>query len=207
MDFCKFAVIKEILISWGPAFIALLGVILSIRASTGKTSKALKNFENNLRRELYIYSKRADMEFELFRMLSRDCSEIYELMQKLIPDSMVICQISRWPFPNASDLNDEIAFWTKDLAQRIVNLENDIDYCRPFISQNILDMYTNLAKSAKDFFNAEEKYTDCKSSPNEKEQEDVAYNAKQRYKEGWEKTGNRVREYIEAKEKIESLNN
>lgn len=66
--------IKEILNSnLVSAIIALVGVIVSLRWSTSETAKrmeqALKVYESELNRKVYVSSKRADMEFEIFQKL------------------------------------------------------------------------------------------------------------------------------------------
>ena len=74
------------------AIIALIGVIISLKWSTGETTKrmeqALKVYESELNRKVYVSSKRADMEFEVFQSLSKNCGEILQLMQRLYPDKL-----------------------------------------------------------------------------------------------------------------------
>lgn len=67
--------IKEILNSnLVSALIALIGVIVSLKWSTGETKRrmeeALKIYESNLDRRVYISSKKADIEFEAYLKLS-----------------------------------------------------------------------------------------------------------------------------------------
>ena len=80
--------IKEILDSnLVSAIIALVGVIVSLRWSTSETTKKMKQalevYESALNRKVYVSSKRADMEFEIFQKLSKNCGEILQLMQRL----------------------------------------------------------------------------------------------------------------------------
>ena len=57
------------------AIIALVGIIVSLKWSTGETTKrmehALKVYESELNRKVYVSSKRADIEFEIFQKLGK----------------------------------------------------------------------------------------------------------------------------------------
>ena len=74
------------------AIIALIGVIISLKWSTGETTKrmvqALKVYESELNKKVYVSSKRADMEFEIFQSLGKNCGEILQIMQRLYPDKI-----------------------------------------------------------------------------------------------------------------------
>ena len=80
------------------AIIALVGIIVSLKWSTGETTKrmehALKVYESELNRKVYVSSKRADIEFEIFQKLGKNCGEILQLMQRLYPDKLSTHQIN-----------------------------------------------------------------------------------------------------------------
>ena len=114
--------IKEILNSnLVAAIIALVGVIVSLRWSTSETTKrmkqALKVYESELNRKVYVSSKRADMEFVIFQKLSKNCGEILQLMQRLYPDKLSTYQIN---YSEKPDLND-LALKIRDLELEINN--------------------------------------------------------------------------------------
>ena len=117
------------------AIIALIGVIISLKWSTGETTKrmeqALKVYESELNRKVYVSSKRADMEFEVFQSLSKNCGEILQLMQRLYPDKLSTFQIN---YAEKPDLNE--------LALKIRDLEIGINNSRAFISSEIISLYS-----------------------------------------------------------------
>ena len=90
------------------AIIALVGIIVSLKWSTGETTKrmehALKVYESELNRKVYVSSKRADIEFEIFQKLGKNCGEILQLMQRLYPDKLSTHQINYSEKPNLNDL-------------------------------------------------------------------------------------------------------
>lgn len=114
------------------AIIALIGVIISLKWSTGETTKrmeqALKVYESELNRKVYVSSKRADMEFEVFQNLSKNCGEILQLMQRLYPDKLSTFQINN---------------------------------SRAFISSEIISLYSELLKNAETFFVDADKHNLC----------------------------------------------
>lgn len=126
------------------AIIALIGVIISLKWSTGETTKrmeqALKVYESELNRKVYVSSKRADMEFEVFQSLSKNCGEILQLMQRLYPDKLSTFQIN---YAEKTDLNE--------LALKIRDLEIGINNSRAFISSEIISLYSELLKNAETF--------------------------------------------------------
>lgn len=131
-------IIKELLeSSLFSAIIALVGVIVSLRWSTSETTKrmeqALRVYESNLNKKVYVSSKRADMEFEIFQKLSKSCGEIFLLMQRLYPDRLSTFQINCIEKP---DLND--------LALKIKNLEFEVNVDRVFIPDEIISVYMEL---------------------------------------------------------------
>lgn len=50
--------------------------------------QALKVYESELNKKVYVSSKRADMEFEIFQSLGKNCGEILQIMQRLYPDKI-----------------------------------------------------------------------------------------------------------------------
>lgn len=191
--------IKEILESnLVSAIIALVGVIVSLRWSTSETTKrmeqALKVYESELNRKVYVSSKRADMEFEIFQKLSKNCGEILQLMQRLYPDKLSTHQIN---YSEKPDLND--------LALKIRDLELEINNSRAFISSEIISIYTELSKNAERFFVDAEKHNLCWDDSKEDhvrktELRDIAYESRIKFEENWIKASEYVKKYLRAEE-------
>lgn len=191
--------IKEILESnLVSAIIALVGVIVSLRWSTSETTKrmeqALKVYESELNRKVYVSSKRADMEFEIFQKLSKNCGEILQLMQRLYPDKLSTHQIN---YSEKPDLND--------LALKIRDLELEINNSRAFISSEIISIYTELSKNAERFFVDAEKHNLCWDDSKEDhvrktELRDIAYESRIKFEENWIKASEHVKKYLRAEE-------
>lgn len=180
------------------AIIALIGVIISLKWSTGETTKrmeqALKVYESELNRKVYVSSKRADMEFEIFQKLSKNCGEILQLMQRLYPDKLSTHQIN---YSEKPDLND--------LALKIRDLELEINNSRAFISSEIISIYTELSKNAERFFVDAEKHNLCWDDSKEDhvrktELRDIAYESRIKFEENWIKASEHVKKYLRAEE-------
>lgn len=199
----KRKMIKEILDSnlasnLVPAIIALVGVIVSLKWSTGETTKrmeqALKVYESELNRKVYVSSKRADIEFEIFQKLGKNCGEILQLMQRLYPDKLSTHQIN---YSEKPDLND--------LALKIRDLELEINNSRAFISGEIILIYTELSKNAESFFADAEKHNLCWDDSKEDhirktELRDIAYKSRIKFEENWIKASEHVKKYLRAEE-------
>lgn len=191
--------IKEILESnLVSAIIALVGVIVSLRWSTSETTKrmeqALKVYESELNRKVYVSSKRADMEFEIFQKLGKNCGEILQLMQRLYPDKLSTHQIN---YSEKPDLND--------LALKIRDLELEINNSRAFISSEIISIYIELSKNAERFFVDAEKHNlywdDSKEDHVRKtELRDIAYESRIKFEENWIKASEHIKKYLRAEE-------
>lgn len=191
--------IKEILGSnLVSAIIALVGVIVSLRWSTSETTKrmeqALKVYESELNRKVYVSSKRADMEFETFQKLSKNCGEILQLMQRLYPDKLSTHQINYSEKPNLNDL-----------ALKIRDLELEINNSRAFISSEIISIYTELSKNAERFFGDAEKHNLCWDDSKEdhvrkSKLRDKAYESRIKFEENWIKASEHVKKYLRAEE-------
>lgn len=173
--------LKEILESnLVSAIIALVGVIVSLKWSTSENAKrmeqALKVYESELSRKVYVSSKRADMEFEIFQKLSNTCGEILSLMQRLYPDRLSTFQINYSENPNLNDL-----------ALKIRDLEIEINNSRAFISNEMISLYSKLCKNAETFLVDAEKHNLCWDYSTEDrvrkaELRDVAYEARKNLK-------------------------
>lgn len=191
--------IKEILNSnLVSAIIALVGVIVSLRWSTSETTKrmeqALKVYESELNRKVYVSSKRADMEFEIFQKLGEKCGDILQLMQRLYPDKLSTHQIN---YSEKTDLND--------LALKIRALELEINNSRAFISSEIISIYIDLSKNAERFFADAEKHNLCWDDSKEDhvrktELRDIAYESRIKFEENWIKASEHVKKYLRAQE-------
>ena len=191
--------IKEILNSnLVSAIIALVGVIVSLRWSTSETTKrmeqALKVYESELNRKVYVSSKRADMEFEIFQKLGEKCGDILQLMQRLYPDKLSTHQIN---YSEKTDLND--------LALKIRALELEINNSRAFISSEIISIYIDLSKNAERFFADVEKHNLCWDDSKEDhvrktELRDIAYESRIKFEENWIKASEHVKKYLRAQE-------
>lgn len=191
--------IKEILESnLVSAIIALVGVIVSLRWSTSETTKrmeqALKVYESELNRKVYVSSKRADMEFEIFQKLSKNCGEILQLMQRLYPDKLSTHQVN---YSEKPDLND--------FALKIRDLELEINNSRAFISSEIISIYIELSKNAERFFVDAEKHNLCWDDSKEDhvrktELRDIAYESRIKFEENWIKASEHVKKYLRAEE-------
>lgn len=192
-------IIKEIFESnLVSAIIALIGVIVSLRWSTSETAKrmeqALKVYESELSRKVYVSSKRADMEFEIFQKLGNNCGEILLLMQRLYPDKLSTFQINYSEKPNLNDL-----------ALKIRDLELEINNSRAFISSEIISLYSELSKNAETFFVDAEKHNLCWDDSKEdhvrkNELRDVAYESRKKFEENWIKASEQVKKYLRAEE-------
>ena len=193
--------IKEILNSnLVAAIIALVGVIVSLRWSTSETTKrmkqALKVYESELNRKVYVSSKRADMEFVIFQKLSKNCGEILQLMQRLYPDKLSTYQIN---YSEKPDLND--------LALKIRDLELEINNSRAFISSEIISIYTELYNNAEMFFVDADKhnlYWDDSKEDHERKTElrDIAYESRKKFEDNWIKASEEVKKYLCAEETV-----
>lgn len=195
----KMEIMKEIFDSnLVSAIIALLGVIVSLKWSTGETTKtmerALKVYESELSRKVYVSSKRADMEFEIFHKLGKNCGEILQLMQRLYPDKLSTFQINYSEKPNLNDL-----------ALKIRDLELEINSSRAFISSEIISLYRELLKDAEIFFTDADKHNLCWDDSKEdharkEELRDVAYKSRKKFEENWVKASEQVKKYLGAEE-------
>lgn len=180
------------------SIIALIGVIVSLKWSTSETTKrmeqALRVYESELSRKVYVSSKRVDMEFELFQKLSQNCGEIFSLMQRLYPDKLVTFEINYLEKPSVNDL-----------ALKIRDFEIEINNSRAFISEDIISVYSELLKNAETFLVDAEKHSlhwdDSKEDHIKKsELRDVAYESRKKFEENWIKVSERVRKYLSTKE-------
>ena len=171
------------------AIIALIGVIISLKWSTGETTKrmeqALKVYESELNRKVYVSSKRADMEFEVFQSLSKNCGEILQLMQRLYPDKLSTFQIN---YAEKPDLNE--------LALKIRDLEIGINNSRAFISSEIISLYSELLKNAETFFVDAGKEDHIKKT----ELRDVAYQSRKSFEQNWINVSEQVKKYLRGAE-------
>ena len=176
------------------AIIALIGVIISLKWSTGETTKrmeqALKVYESELNRKVYVSSKRADMEFEIFQSLSIKCGEILQLMQRLYPDKLSTFQIN---YAEKPDLNE--------LALKIRDLEIGINNSRAFISSEIISLYNELLKNAETFLTDADKHNlfwdDSKEDHIKKtELRDVAYQSRKNFEQNWINVSEQVKKYL-----------
>lgn len=158
------------------AIIALIGVIISLKWSTGETTKrmeqALKVYESELNRKVYVSSKRADMEFEVFQNLSKNCGEILQLMQRLYPDKLSTFQINN---------------------------------SRAFISSEIISLYSELLKNAETFFVDADKHNLCWDNSKEDhikktELRDVAYQSRKSFEQNWINVSEQVKKYLRGAE-------
>jgi len=158
------------------AIIALIGVIISLKWSTGETTKrmeqALKVYESELNRKVYVSSKRADMEFEVFQNLSKNCGEILQLMQRLYPDKLSTFQINN---------------------------------SRAFISSEIISLYSELLKNAETFFVDADKHNLCWDDSKEDhikktELRDVAYQSRKSFEQNWINVSEKVKKYLRGAE-------
>lgn len=191
--------LKEILESnLVSAIIALVGVIVSLKWSTSENAKrmeqALKVYESELSRKVYVSSKRADMEFEIFQKLSNTCGEILSLMQRLYPDRLSTFQINYSENPNLNDL-----------ALKIRDLEIEINNSRAFISNEMISLYSKLCKNAETFLVDAEKHNLCWDYSTEDrvrkaELRDVAYEARKKFEENWIEASEQVKKYLHEKE-------
>lgn len=194
-------VVKEILESnLISAIIALIGVIISLKWSTGETTKrmeqALKIYESELEKKVYVSSKRADMEFEVFQSLSKKCGEILQLMQRLYPDKLSTFQIN---YAEKTDLNE--------LALKIRDLEMGINNSRAFISSEIISLYSELLKNAETFLVDADKHKLCWDDSEEdhikkNDLGDVAYQARKSFEQKWINTSEQVKKYLRGEEKV-----
>ena len=166
------------------AIIALIGVIISLKWSTGETTKrmeqALKVYESELNRKVYVSSKRADMEFEVFQSLSKNCGEILQLMQRLYPDKLSTFQIN---YAEKPDLNDS----------------------RAYISSEIISLYSELLKNAETFFVDADKHNLCWDDSKEDhikktELRDVAYQSRKSFEQNWINVSEQVKKYLRGAE-------
>ena len=180
------------------AIIALVGIIVSLKWSTGETTKrmehALKVYESELNRKVYVSSKRADIEFEIFQKLGKNCGEILQLMQRLYPDKLSTHQINYSEKPNLNDL-----------ALKIRDLELEINNSRAFISGEIILIYIELSKNAESFFADAEKHNLCWDDSKEDhirktELRDIAYESGIKFEENWIKASEHVKKYLRAEE-------
>ena len=180
------------------AIIALVGIIVSLKWSTGETTKrmehALKVYESELNRKVYVSSKRADIEFEIFQKLGKNCGEILQLMQRLYPDKLSTHQINYSEKPNLNDL-----------ALKIRDLELEINNSRAFISGEIILIYIELSKNAESFFADAEKHNLCWDDSKEDhirktELRDIAYESRIKFEENWIKASEHVKKYLRAEE-------
>lgn len=180
------------------AIIALIGVIISLKWSTGETTKrmeqALKVYESELNRKVYVSSKRADMEFEVFQSLSKNCGEILQLMQRLYPDKLSTFQIN---YAEKPDLNE--------LALKIRDLEIGINNSRAFISSEIISLYSELLKNAETFFVDADKHNLCWDDSKEDyikktELRDVAYQSRKSFEQNWINVSEQVKKYLRGAE-------
>lgn len=180
------------------AIIALIGVIISLKWSTGETTKrmeqALKVYESELNRKVYVSSKRADMEFEVFQSLSKNCGEILQLMQRLYPDKLSTFQIN---YAEKPDLNE--------LALKIRDLEIGINNSRAFISSEIISLYSELLKNAETFFVDADKHNLCWDDSKEghikkTELRDVAYQSRKSFEQNWINVSEQVKKYLRGAE-------
>ena len=158
------------------AIIALIGVIISLKWSTGETTKrmeqALKVYESELNRKVYVSSKRADMEFEVFQNLSKNCGEILRLMRRLYPDKLSTFQINN---------------------------------SRAFISSEIISLYSELLKNAETFFVDADKHNLCWDDSKEDhikktELRDVAYQSRKSFEQNWINVSEKVKKYLRGAE-------
>ena len=173
------------------AIIALIGVIISLKWSTGETTKrmeqALKVYESELNRKVYVSSKRADMEFEVFQSLSKNCGEILQLMQRLYPDKLSTFQIN---YAEKPDLNE---------------LAIGINNSRAFISSEIISLYSELLKNAETFFVDADKHNLCWDDSKEDhikktELRDVAYQSRKSFEQNWINVSEQVKKYLRGAE-------
>ena len=180
------------------AIIALIGVIISLKWSTGETTKrmeqALKVYESELNRKVYVSSKRADMEFEVFQSLSKNCGEILQLMQRLYPDKLSTFQIN---YAEKPDLNE--------LALKIRDIEIGINNSRAFISSEIISLYSELLKNAETFFVDADKHNLCWDDNKEDhikktELRDVAYQSRKSFEQNWINVSEQVKKYLRGAE-------
>lgn len=180
------------------AIIALIGVIISLKWSTGETTKrmeqALKVYESELNRKVYVSSKRADMEFEVFQSLSKNCGEILQLMNRLYPDKLSTFQINYAEKPNLNEL-----------ALKIRDLEIEINNSRAFISNELISLYSELLKYAEAFFVDADKHNLCwddsKEDHNKKtELRDVAYQSRKNFEQKWIDVSVQVKKYLRGAE-------
>lgn len=180
------------------AIIALIGVIISVIWSTGKAQKgmdqALKVYESELSKKVYASSKRLDLEYELIKGLGTYCSQILQLMQHMYPDkfSTIVIEYNERPTINT-------------LALEIRNFEREINYCRPFLSGEIIDLYEALLKNAEVFLLDAIKHHACweeiKDDQARKESlKNVAYLARKSFEENWANTGAKVQTILLSKE-------
>lgn len=156
--------------------------------------QALKVYESELNRKVYVSSKRADMEFEVFQSLSKNCGEILQLMQRLYPDKLSTFQIN---YAEKTDLNK--------LALKIRDLEIGINNSRAFISSEIISLYSELLKNAETFFVDADKHNLCWDDSKEDhikktELRDVAYQSRKSFEQNWINVSEQVKKYLRGAE-------
>lgn len=195
-------IIKEILDSnLVSAIIALIGVIVSLRWSTSETTKrmeqVLKVYESELSRKVYVSSKRADMEFEIFQKLNQKCGELLQLMQRLYPDKLSTFQI------NYSEKSTKL----NEMALKIRDLELEINSSRTFIPNEIISLYMQLLGNAETFFVDADKHNLCWDDSKEEHVKksklrDVAYDSRKKFENNWINASEKVKKYLHSEEKF-----
>ena len=176
--------------------IALIGIHLSYKFSVSETQKAMESFKSQLTKKVYAFSKRSDMEYEIFHRLARICGDIHLVMERLYPDKMSLHLINSPEKPTL-----------KELADKIHELDIELNIHRAFIPKEIVTLFEELIKDAEQFFVDAEKHIDCwdetKDDKNRKEKlRYTAYEKRLAFFEKWKSSSTKCLEYLQSKELV-----
>lgn len=158
--------------------------------------QALKVYESELTRKVYASSKRLDMEYDIYRKLSGCCSDIFQLMQQLYPNSPSTLQIQ---YDKATTVNE--------LATAIRNFEREIGFSIAFIPNETLVLYKALLNDAETFFSDAWRHGACwDDTKDDRARKDglrnIAYEAKMNFHSKSEKVGILVRDELLKKDRV-----
>lgn len=181
------------------AIIALVGVVISLKWSTSKTTKgieqALKVYESELSKKVYASSKRADMEYERIQNLNRVSVELLQLMQRLYPDKISTYVINYNEKPTLNDL-----------ALKVRDFDNEINLSKTFLSDEIIKKYEKLLENAESFFVDADKHNLCWDDNTKEDHQkkielrDNAYESRIKFAKTLRELNGQVKEYLLSEE-------
>ena len=176
--------------------IAIIGIRLSYKLSVSETQKAMEYFKSQLTKKVYASSKRSDVEYEIFHTLGSICGEIHLVMERFYPGKMSSLLLNSTEKPTL-----------KELADKIQELDIELNIHRAFIPKEIVTLFEDLIKDAEQFFVDAEKHIDCwdetKDDKNRKEKlRCAAYEKRLAFFEKWKSSSTKCLEYLQSKELV-----